>query len=183
MVMLLRMFWAGATWRSRGSLDVLGTSRLRMRVWPNDLDMNLHMNNGRFFSAADIGRFDWWLRTGLWDRAIARGWRPIAGDANARFSKALRVFEVYELQTRLLGWNEKWLFTEHRFAQGDRVVATVVVRYLFHSADGKHSPATVLALLDHNDPSPPLPDWVFAWHQAQDQLTLTLKAVRSANGS
>src|SRR5258708_4111150 len=91
MVMMLRMFWMWATRRTRGRLAVLGTGRIVMRVWPNDLDMNLHMNNGRFFSAADIGRFDWWLRTGLWRKVIARGWRPIAGDANARFSRALKV--------------------------------------------------------------------------------------------
>ena len=29
-----------------------------MRVWPNDLDTNAHMNNGRYLTLMDLGRFD-----------------------------------------------------------------------------------------------------------------------------
>jgi acyl-CoA thioesterase FadM len=184
MVMALRVLWMWLTYRSRGRLDVLGTSVLQMRVWPNDLDLNLHMNNGRYFSAADIGRMDWWLRTGLWNQAtVRRGWRPMAGDANARFSRALQVFERFELHSRLMGWNEKWMFAEHRFLQGDKVVATVVVRYLWHKAGQKQTPADVLALLGHTEPSPPLPQWLLDWHGAQDKLTAELKAQRPAGGA
>jgi acyl-CoA thioesterase FadM len=175
MVMLLRVIWMWLNYRRRGRLDVLGTSRLPMRVWPNDLDLNLHMNNGRYFSAADIGRMDWWLRTGIWNRAILRGWRPVAGDANARFSRPMQVFERFELQSRLLGWNEKWFFTEHRFVRDEHVGASVIVRYLFQGKDGKQTPAAILALVGHTAPSPPLPGWLTNWHQAQDQLTATLR--------
>ena len=168
------------TYRSRGRLPVLGTSVLSMRVWPNDLDMNMHMNNGRYFSAADLGRVDWWLRTGLWNAAaIKRGWRPLAGDANARFSKALQVFERFELRSRLLGWNDKWMFAEHRFVQGEQVTTTVIVRYLWHARGEKKKPADVLALIGHTEPSPPLPAWLLQWHDAQDQLTAQLKSERA----
>ena len=179
MVMGLRVMWMWMNYRRRGRLPVLGTSRLPMIVWPNDLDLNLHMNNGRYFSAADIGRIDWWLRTSLWAQADRKGWRPMAGDSNARFSKALQVFERYELQSRLLGWNEKWMFAEHRFAQGASVVATVIVRYLWHGGGQKQTPADTLALVGHTDPSPPLPEWVLEWSRAQDKLTAELKAARS----
>ncbi len=180
MVMGLRVLWMWMTYRSRGRLDVLGTGCVPMRVWPNDLDLNLHMNNGRYFSAADIGRMDWWLRTGLWNKAaIVKGWRPMAGDSNARFSRALQPFERFELHSRLLGWNEKWMFAEHRFVQAEKVVATVVVRYLWHGDGQKHAPADVLALVGHTGASPPLPEWVLAWHQAQEQLTAELKASRA----
>jgi acyl-CoA thioesterase FadM len=180
MVMALRVAWMWLTYRTRGRLDVLGTGRLPMRAWPNDLDLNMHMNNGRYFSAADIGRIDWWLRTSIWRRARAKGWRPMAGDANARFSRALQVFERFELHSRLIGWDEKWMFAEHRFMQRDNVVATVLVRYLWHGAGEKHSPADVLALVGHTEPSPPLPEWVLDWNQAQNKLTAELKASRQS---
>ena len=51
--------------RFRGSLDVMGTSVLTMRVWPTDLDMNVHMNNGRYLQIMDVARAEWMMRTGV----------------------------------------------------------------------------------------------------------------------
>ena len=36
-----------------------------MRVWPNDLDTNAHMNNGRYLTLMDLGRFDLMTQCGL----------------------------------------------------------------------------------------------------------------------
>lgn len=177
MVMMLRFVWMLLTWRSRGRLGVLDAGRLRFTVWPNDIDMNLHLNNGRYFSAADIGRMDWGMRSGVWRNAMRRGWRPMAGDSNARFSASLLPFQRYVLRTRLLGWNEKWLFQEHRFERGDRVLATVIVRYLFVSSRGPVPPAKVLEVTaGHREASPALPEWVLRWHEAQNQLSAALRA-------
>src|SRR3546814_16970714 len=123
---VLRSWWVGLSFRWRGPLGALCTSRLQLRVWPGDIDMNLHMNNGRYFSVADLGRLDLGLRSRVWLRAFKRGWRPMAGDSNARFSRSLQPFRRYELPTRPLGWNQKWIFCEHRFVRGDRVSSVVV---------------------------------------------------------
>ncbi len=53
------------TARWRGRLGPLDESVLKLRVWPVDLDVNLHMNNGRYLSVMDLGRVDVILRTGL----------------------------------------------------------------------------------------------------------------------
>jgi acyl-CoA thioesterase FadM len=50
----------------RGPLDLLGESVVRFRVWPGDLDFNLHMNNGRYLTLMGLGRLD------LMARATAR---------------------------------------------------------------------------------------------------------------
>jgi acyl-CoA thioesterase FadM len=169
MVMLLRLLWTWLTHRLRGPLEPLGTAVLQMRVWPQDVDLNVHMNNGCYFSAADIGRIDWWLRTGLWRRFMRRGWRPVAGNVTGRFMRSLQPLQRYELHTRLLGWNRKWLFAEHRFVARGEVHAVVVVRYLFVNRRGpRPAPAEVLRLAGWERPSPSLPRWVEAWSEGQD---------------
>jgi acyl-CoA thioesterase FadM len=179
MVMMLRFVRVWWISRMRRRIAVDEASRFTMRVWLNDLDFNIHMNNGRYFSAADLGRLDWWVRSGLWHKALARGWRPMAGDANARFSRQLRPFQKYELQTRMVGWNEKWLFAEHRFVVGTRVHAVIVVRYLFVARDGSRpAPAQIMALGGWNAPSPPLPEFIELWHRGQDSLSAELRAGR-----
>lgn len=180
MVMMFRFLLTWLSCRFRGPLDVMGTSVLSMRVWPTDLDMNVHMNNGRYFTAADIGRLDWWLRTGVMRKVLAQGAGPVAGDANGRFSRSLQPFEKFEVHSRLIGWDEKWLFKEHRFVSGSgKVVAVILVRYLFRSRKRQFPPAEVLALVGHTEPSPPLPDFVRDWHRAQNELTASLKSEQS----
>ncbi|WP_428310422.1 thioesterase family protein [Hydrocarboniphaga sp.] len=178
--MLLRTLFIVLTSRLRGLLPLLGTSVLRMRVMPGDLDSNLHMNNGRYFSVADLGRFDHGLRSNLWKRALRRGWRPVAGDANGRFSVSLRPFQRFELHTRLLGWDSKWFFVEHRYLLGQRVAALVVIRYLFISKKGNVPTRLVLDASGHAADSPELPAYVAQWRDAQSALVAQLKAERGA---
>ena len=65
--------------------DILATSVLRLRVWPNDLDLNVHMNNGRYLTIMDLGRLDLVLRTGLLKVMIRRGCLPVLSAASIRY--------------------------------------------------------------------------------------------------
>ncbi|TJY56651.1 thioesterase [Sinimarinibacterium sp. CAU 1509] len=176
MIAFWRSAWIWLTYRRRGRLDLFEHSRLRLRVWPGDLDLNFHMNNGRYFTIADLGRLDWGLRSNVWRSALRRGWRPMAGDSNARYSRSLQPFERYTLNSTLLGWDDKWFFCEHRYESRGRVCATVLVRYLFVSKRGKVPTRKVLELAGHDYASPALPEYLERWHQAQDLLSAELKA-------
>jgi len=176
MVMFWRSLWIWLSFRWRRKLDALASSSLHYRVMPGDIDSNLHMNNGRYFSVADLGRLEHGLRNRVWQGAIRRGWRPMAGDASARFSRSLQPFTRYELQTRTLGWNDKWIFCEHRFIQNGRVCTLVLVRYLFVSKRGPVPPSKVMALSGQELQTPTLPDWVVRWHDNQERISSVLKA-------
>ena len=63
MVLLLRTLWKALTLRVRPPLEALGTSVLAFRVWPNDLDVNIHMNNGRFLIEEELVAFGQWINT------------------------------------------------------------------------------------------------------------------------
>ena len=185
MIVLIRLalVWIAAFRRKK--LDGDGISSLLQRVWPGDLDWNMHMNNGRYFSAADIGRFDWWMRSGLWRAVRQRGWRPVAGDSTARFSQSLLPFQRYKLRTRMLGWTGKWFFAEHRFVLQERVCALIVVRYLFVADDGgtRPAPAEVMEAIGWAEASPLLPEWVLQWSAGQDQLSVELKNAATSSSS
>ncbi len=65
MNLIFRLLGLLLTTRWRGRLGPLEESVLKLRVWPVDLDVNLHMNNGRYLSVMDLNRVDVILRTGL----------------------------------------------------------------------------------------------------------------------
>lgn len=170
-----RLIWMLITVRWRKPASLFDTTTLSMRVWLNDLDANGHMNNGRYLTLADIGRIDYVLRTGSVKVAFARRARPIVGDVLAKFRRDLKPFERFEIQTRLLGWEGKWIFIEHRFVRHQRVAGIVVMRGLFRNAAGPVDPAVFLDALNSTRESPILPAWVREWHHGLDALTAALR--------
>ncbi len=129
----LRLFWYLATVWRRPMLVAAGeASRLRFRVWPTDLDLSLHMNNGRYLTLMDLGRLDFLIGTGLWRPLVKHRWTPIASTIAIRFRRELRLFDSVELETRLVAWSDVSVVMEQviRFAAGSRA-GQVASRALF----------------------------------------------------
>jgi acyl-CoA thioesterase FadM len=106
---------------------------IRLWVWPNDLDISIHMNNGRYLTMMDLGRTDLIIRTGLWRLILRRRLTPVVGTAAIRFRRELRLFQAFDLETRLVGWVDDMVLFEQRFriASGPRTgqyAATALVR-------------------------------------------------------
>lgn len=103
-----------ARWRGALSLPA-DRSVLHFRVWPHDLDLSWHMNNGRYLTLMDLGRLDIMVRSGLW-RAVARHrWTPIASAIKIRFRRELRLFDRFRIETRLVAWDRTFVVMEQVF--------------------------------------------------------------------
>lgn len=111
----VRLMWLFLTSRWRSELKSDGVSELRFRVWPHDLDLSLHMNNGRYLGIMDLGRLDFIIRTRLWRAVLRHRWTPIASAALIRFSRELRLFDTYRLETSIRGWDETSVVMEQVF--------------------------------------------------------------------
>jgi acyl-CoA thioesterase FadM len=178
----LRALGVGISLIGKPKTDLLASTTVRLRVWPNDLDLNLHVNNGRYLMLADIGRIHWFLNTGILAVARRRGAMPVIGDAIAKFRRDLRVFQTFELHTRLIGWDQKWAFMEHRFVRSGRVLGVVAVRGAFRGPDGPLDPTELAADLSQSANSPALPDWATSFDQAAEHLSESLREEERAAG-
>lgn len=150
---------------------ILDPSVLHFRVWPNDLDFNFHMNNGRYLTLMDLGRMDLVARAGLLPLMRANKWYPVLGNCMIRFRRPLQPFEKFKLTTRIIGWDEKWVYLVQRFdnAKG-QPAALALVRGLFGSPAGSVPPPQVMQALKDRTPSPDLPEWVKNWGESDEAL-------------
>ncbi len=149
-------------------VDVLAESVLRFRVMPDDLDVNLHMNNGRYLALMDLGRFDVIVRAGLYrPRGHRQRW-PLIGSAMIRFRRSLQPFSAFELRTRVLGWDDRWFVFEQRFMQDGQVACLGLARGLFRGPGGNVPSAQVLDEGGFPAESPPLPEPLRLWARADD---------------
>jgi acyl-CoA thioesterase FadM len=159
---LLKISAAGFAGKRLGPLD---TSRIRFLVWPNDIDTNFHLNNGRYLTLMDLGRWDLALRTGLVGLVLKNRWQPLAGGVAIRYRRPLPPFKSYEMTTRLLCWDQKWFYAEQCFLQDGRAKARALVRLLFKGADGNVPPAEVGRALGYGGPNPNIPEEVLRWSE------------------
>jgi acyl-CoA thioesterase FadM len=163
----------------RGLLD---PSVIRLRVWPNDLDLNVHMNNGRYLSLMDLGRVDVMFHSGAFALWFKKGWQPLVAWSCCRHFKPLRIFQRFEIRTRILGWDEKWIYFEQRFTSGDGTVlhALAAVKALMVENARLISTPELFEAAGHVlRPSPPLPEWVKTWLATERAAIQALKAERA----
>ena len=150
----------------RRRIAMRGESVLHLRVWPTDMDLNFHLNDGRYVSLTGLGRIDLMLRTGMLRQAMKRGWYPVVGGVVIRYRREIKSFEAFTLTSRITGWDEKWFYFEHRFEKNGNVAALAYARGVMRAREGAVPSADVLKLVDWNEPSPPLPDAVVRWRAA-----------------
>lgn len=154
---LIRVLLA-ARFGSRLNL-VSDMSTIEFRVLPNDLDMNLHMNNGRYFTIMDLGRMDLIARSGVLSACWRLKWMPVLGAAKMNFLKPLNPFQKFTLRTRLVGWDEKWFYIEQSFLNDQgKIAATATVKGLFRSPRGNVPTAMIFEEIDAEAPGTLIPD-------------------------
>jgi acyl-CoA thioesterase FadM len=167
MNMLLRTMLVRLHARSRSPLGIHDVARLRMRVLPNDLDVLRHVNNGVYFSLMDLGRLDLLVRSGVWAEFQRRGFYPVVASETVTFRRSLQPWQRYELQTRIVGYDERAVYIEHRFVVGGEVYATAHVRGRFLKRSGGTVSIGELAAVVGVDPTTlPVPEWLAAWAEA-----------------
>src|SRR5437762_4709059 len=105
MIVFFRLVWALVRSRFKRKLDLLDESAVTMRVWPNDLDLNVHMNSGRYMSMMDIGRVEILGRARLLRKIFGRGWCPIAAATTIRYRRSLLPFQRFTVRTKVLCWH------------------------------------------------------------------------------
>jgi acyl-CoA thioesterase FadM len=147
----------------RRKLHPLSESVLHLRVLPNDLDLNIHMNNGRYLSLMDLGRLDLLIRTDLAKALVRHRWQPLVGAVNVRYKMSLLPFQKYKLKTKVVGWDEKWFYIEQRFERRNRTIAVGLVKALFRGDHRNISPQETLRLINVNIDPPKMPDNITKW--------------------
>jgi acyl-CoA thioesterase FadM len=116
----------------REKLDLpFGVSELAMRAWPGDCDVNFHVNNGRYATITDLGRYDLLFRTGMWAGMRRLGLTPLLGGTALTFRREIRLWQRFALVSRIVAWEDRRLVFEHRFLirrPGEAAAETAVLQ-------------------------------------------------------
>lgn len=115
MNLYLRLLWTLLRARFLGHFALDDTLVQNWRVLPNDLDINRHMNNGRYLTLVDLGLIEFFARTGFLSTLLRQRWRPMAGGVLMHFRRGLDPFQRYQLHFRWLCSDERWNYMAVEF--------------------------------------------------------------------
>lgn len=136
LLLILSSFW-------KKPLNVLDESVISFTVLPNDIDIT-KISNDRYIALMDLGRMDLGFRLGLLRSMLRNKWVPLATFDTIRFRYPLKLFQRYQLKTRVVWWDDESYYFEQTFERKGRVVATGFVRATLLGQNGPVPPKKIL---------------------------------------
>lgn len=109
---------------------------VNMRVLPTDLDFLWHVNNGVYFSFMDFGRWDMIFRNGVFDAATKNGWYSVVAGETIKFKKSLELWDKFQIETEIIGYDDKYFFIQQKFMRQGDLMATGLVKVRFLKRKG-----------------------------------------------
>lgn len=137
-------------------MGLLDESVLNLRVLPNDVDIT-KITNDRYIALMDLGRMDGVFRTGLFRKMFKNKWVPLATFNTIRFRHPLKVFQKYQLKTRVVWWDDKTFYFKQIFERKGRVVASGYVSATFLGASGSIPSSEILSEIGQSVTKPSEP--------------------------
>ncbi|GGO62708.1 thioeseterase [Microbacterium nanhaiense] len=164
---LIIMLRAKLRRRREGTVPLDAVTRIRLTTLPTDIDLLRHMNNGRYLSLFDLGRWDMTARTGLGDAFRENGWYAVVANETITFRKSLELFTRFDIETRWIGHDEKALYMEHRAVVDGEVYARAIVRgRILRRSGGSVSHEELFSALGFEGELPEAPEWMHVWSDA-----------------
>jgi YbgC/YbaW family acyl-CoA thioester hydrolase len=143
--------------------DLLDTVSMEFRVGLFDLDLNLHLNNAKYLKFMDRCRLEHSVSTGLLDHMIRARCQAVVANTEISFVREIRPYQQFEVQTRMQGWDDKYIYYDQRFLSQDKLHTHALLRVVNLYGGKAISPQAMQEITGLNQTSPPLPDYVEQW--------------------
>jgi YbgC/YbaW family acyl-CoA thioester hydrolase len=115
-----------------------------VRMMPNDLDVNMHVNNGRYLTLCDLTRVDFFVRSGIAALMLKHKWSPIIAEHTMTYLRPIKVFTKIEIRMEITHFDEKYFYCSHHFYKGDKLMAQGTSKALVISKTGSLTPQYTL---------------------------------------
>ncbi len=153
--------------RREGPIDPTTVGLTRIRVLPTDIDLLRHLNNGRYLSLFDLGRWDLLTRTGLLAAMTRQRWYAVVAAETITFRRSLELWQRFDLETRLIGHDDRAVYLEHRALVEGEVYARAIIRARILRRSGGTVPHDELfAAVGRPEGLPDIDSWVHDWAAA-----------------
>jgi YbgC/YbaW family acyl-CoA thioester hydrolase len=133
------------------------------RVGLTDIDFNMHINNSRYMVFMERARWDHPVQTGTWDVMLKEKLNFIVAGIEMGYIREIRLGKKFHVESRYLGWDEKYFYLEQRFIADGKIHAYGLVKAVFLQAGKKALPEEAATILGITPASDALPEHMALW--------------------
>lgn len=156
--------------RNAPALPFDGTHVSHHMCLPWDIDLWMELNNGRTLTLYDLGRMILAKRAGLLSAMKRNRWGMTMAGACVRYRRRIRVFEVIEMRSRAVFWDNRFIYIEQSMWKSDGECANhIVYRTAVTDRNGIVAPETVIRDIMGTVPEVKTPEWIATWIAAEGQ--------------
>lgn len=149
----------------RPSRDPLAAIRRRYRVWPHDMDLNIHLTAARYFSFGDLCRIQWLVDSGLGAAFLRGRYRAVLNAQELTYIREFPPFARVEVSVQLVCWDDKYAYFEQRFYRGATLHSVGHARMAMIRGGRVVSMSEVLESIGHSPQSPPETEAITDWKE------------------
>ncbi|MFT6465613.1 thioesterase family protein [Halopseudomonas sp.] len=102
-------------------------SRLKLRVWPVDVDIK-KVNIERFFAFGDLGWASMLMDWGIFRQILTSRYAPFGKCLSLSVKGPLWLFQRFEIQTTIIWCDHYWVYAEQQFLSKGQIVAISVIK-------------------------------------------------------
>ena len=134
---------------------------------PQDIDIQMEMNNGRIITLFDLGRVPMFERMGVVKKLSDLGWYGTIAGSSIRYRRRITLFQKLEIRSRAVGVDDRFFYIEQGIFRGDECCAHGLLRAAITTGKGIVPTREVLEKIGMASTIPALPDWARTWDRAE----------------
>ncbi|WP_133408449.1 thioesterase family protein [Parashewanella tropica] len=164
MNLYFRLFWL-FIWRIKHckKIGFLGTSTIQFRALPSDCDVNFHLTNSRYAAFMDLARTYMMAEMGLLKKFLKLKWMPVVNASEFTYIRDIKPLEKFKIDTKIVGWDEKYFYLEQRFTTARGLHAIAHVRGVFIHKRKQVPLDELLTTVGFDEEQPTLPPEMQQW--------------------
>ncbi len=153
----------------RSKLNPEDSSALELRAGFTDIDMFMELNNARYFTYMELGRWDFSYRIGLIGLMKKHKWGVAIGGASVRYRRRIPFLSKFTLTTQLICHDGRWFYFLQEMHIKNKICFSALIKACVTSKNGLMPAPEVIKELGRESWNPDIPEWISAWVNAEGQ--------------
>lgn len=145
--------------------DFMSVIKRSFRVGLRDIDFNMHINNARYMVFMERARWDHPVQTNTWNVMLKDKLNFIVAGIEMGYIREIRLGKRFDVETRYIGWDEKYIYLEQRFVVDGKIHAYGLVKAVFLQQGKRANPGEVADILGVHQANDVLPEHLVLWKQ------------------
>ena len=162
---LLRAYFAS---RFTKKVKIEDETTISIRCGISDIDPYLEINNGRYQTLADIGRFNHAFKTGIFSKVRKNKMYFTVAGASIKYRYRIPFGKKFKMTTKIIYVDDKWTYFLHKFIVKNQITSTLLVRSGVVKNGKLIKSKELQKIFNFNIPKDKLPLWIKEWIKSDE---------------